>query len=293
MSIDERIVATEWYLGLAVVRPGTLPEWTGSVAMAALLSAFARIDPELAASLHDMDGPKPYTVSPLSGEAEPSDRPMRLVLSEGSKVWVRVTATGPGLGPFHHLLGRMGSQLVLVDRAVCEVVDVTEQRSFTLRDLQGPADGEVVRVRFRSPTAFKRPDGPLELLPHPIHILSSAERRWRLWVGEPPACEASTVWVRAHRVRTVPVRLPRAPLTGFVGSVDLQAPAEQAQGLWALCRYLEVVGCGIKTSQGMGQVSVEAPGPTRRDVPARDPARRGALPQGGTSAGPPGGPSPG
>lgn len=281
-------VGSVWHVQLRVVRPGTLPAWTGSVAMAAVLSAFARIDPELAAGLHDIEGPKPYTVSPLSGGALPAERTDRLALAEGASVAFRLTAVGEAQRAFAYLLERLGSQLLLLDRAVATVEDVAEDRVVSLGDLLAPALGTRLRLRFRTPTAIRNPAGPLELLPTPACVLGAAERRWRLWLStEPPAVRDGAAWVRAHRIRTVPVRLAEGSITGFVGSVDVQCSEGQAQGVWALCRYLELAGCGVKSSQGMGQVTVEAALPRHEDVPPRDRARSRPVAQGGSPPGPP------
>lgn len=283
---SDRVVAREWFAHLLVIRPGTLPEWTGAVAMAGLLAAFSRLDESCATRLHDVEGTKPYTVSPLSGIALEGTRPGRVLLEKGSEVAVRLTAVGDAVPLLADLLGCLPRQVVLLDRAVAEVTEVRAARTLRLEDLLAPAPGPTVRLRFLTPTAFKRPDGALEVLPQPGLVLGGAAERWRRWVGQPPSLDASRVWVRSHRLRTVPVRLATTSLTGFVGVADLQGPADAAQSLWALCRYLEMVGCGVKAAQGMGQVIAERPG-QGGDVPPRDRTGGGPLPTGGAAPGRP------
>lgn len=278
-----RTVAGEWTVHLRVIRPGTLPEWTGAVAMAGLLTAFARVDEPLASLLHSIEGLKPYTVSPLSGTAVEGGRPGRLALEEGAQVALRVTAVGDALPVVKDLLGRLLRQILLLDRAVGEVTEVREVRDLSLEDLFEPAPGPTVRLRFLTPTAFKRPDGALEVLPQPGLVLGGAMERWRRWIGEPQTLDPSRVWVRSHRLRTVPVRFATNAMTGFVGVADFQGPANVAQPLWALCRYLEVVGCGVKAAQGMGQVMADRPGQNENDSP-RDSSGGSPLQTGGAAA---------
>ncbi len=285
-ATSDRVVAREWVVALRIVRPGTLPEWTGYVAMAGLLSALRRTEPGLAQLLHEGDGLKPYTVSPIGGDAVPGPKPGRLALEQGSEVGIRVTGLGSEGEAIAGAVGRLTGQLVLLDRAVGEVVSVSETRCVRVADLVAPAEGQSLRLRFASPTAFKRPDGALELLPTPAAIIRSARERWERWVGPAPRIDPEVLRVRAYRIKTVPVRLASHAVTGFVGSLDLDAPPEAAQPLWSLCRYLGVAGCGIKVTQGMGQTVVTAR-PATSDVPPRDRSGGGALPAGGQAPGHP------
>lgn len=68
----------------------TLPMTLGNAFYTAFLQLVAEHDPELATWLHDANGPKPFTTSPLQGPVAVRDK--QLHLQPDQDYWLRVTS---------------------------------------------------------------------------------------------------------------------------------------------------------------------------------------------------------
>lgn len=266
--LDSVPIAKEWHVALRIVRPGTLPSWSGSIAHAAWLKTLERVDSSLASTLHEGDDARPYTLSCFSGEGAAADRG-RVALDEGSELSVRVVALGETVSRFAQALPRLERQLMLIDRCVGEIVKIAEGVESSVASLLGaPHEGRVT-LTFCSPTAVRRPGCGLDLFPSPAAVFGSASRTWQQWIGTPPDLTVEAIRIRGYRLRTAPVFLASGKLTGFVGTVSYETSSDNAQALTALCRWLEMAGCGIKTTQGMGQVRSRL-GRPQENVSARE-----------------------
>src|SRR5258708_12045047 len=85
---------------LRVRYAATISGATGPLAHALFLNLIKQFDPALSASLHDMPGPKPFTVSPLLGVEQlaenltlPTEQVclLRLTLLDGGDLWHRLS----------------------------------------------------------------------------------------------------------------------------------------------------------------------------------------------------------
>jgi CRISPR-associated endoribonuclease Cas6 len=226
--------------------------------MAAVFSSFRRIEPDLADILHSAPSPKPYTVSPIIASGVKDDHRGKYFLEVGSEVSIKISGIGQARSVLEALLTQLPRQLMLIDSAVAEVEGVETIRSVLLEDLlENAPNSSIARMRFRTPTAHRRADGNLELLPSPKVVFGGLQYKWRAFLGRPPEVDIEPVYVRSHRIKTVPIDFASHRMVGFIGSVDYAFPEKFAQGLWALVKLAEISGCGLKVTQGMGQVVAE------------------------------------
>jgi len=204
---------------------GDLRATQGRLAHAAFLALLRGVDPPLAARLHDDDGPKPFTVSPLLGLGH--GRNGRLSVCPGDTPWLRVTLLDPLL--FHAFIayflrpanrprlrlepiGFQVTELIstpgghplagyasLADlRARWEAVDAARHRRivlefrsptvFHLKDGKNEADDD--EAEDESPPGSRKPPRRMHVLPDPALVFGELAGRWDRLSGE--ATQAAT-----------------------------------------------------------------------------------------------------
>ncbi|MFO7537877.1 MAG: hypothetical protein R6X32_07430, partial [Chloroflexota bacterium] len=82
---------------LTAAHNGRLQATQGHLAHAAFLNIIEQVDPALAQTIHDMNGRKPFTISPLEGFGHGQQG--ELAITAGQEGWLRVTLLDPQL--FH------------------------------------------------------------------------------------------------------------------------------------------------------------------------------------------------
>jgi CRISPR-associated endoribonuclease Cas6 len=231
-------------------------------------------DGGLAASIHKLDGAKPFTCSALlapngrgrSGEAVLQDRPYRLRFTALS------SETGEAL--WHALFERQAVQRPIelgplafrIERLAMGSEREYWAQAATYQALAQCPPRDTWRLRFRSPTAFRQRTGHLPL-PVPACVFGSALQRWNAYCPEPLRMGGPLVDTVAEAVfpSYVDVRSQRVPLehgcfVGFTGRADLTAvkrlPEQLLAQITALAEFLYFAGVGHGTPRGWGQVAV-------------------------------------
>ena len=219
-----------------------------------------RGDPAGAAAVHDQDGPRPFTVSPLW---QPTGEPERFVF--------RLTLLDDTLlAPL--AAGLAWSREVLVEQHPCVVVLVDGQpyrvdpQTRSYEDLLRAARPEpTVGLRFTSPTTFRSRDMHYPL-PDPVLVFTSYLTRWNVFA--PPAAQVNVslldavtchVALSRYQLRTAAADFGRYQQIGFVGEAYYRVLRPHDLGAmvlrqWnALADYAAFCGTGHHTAQGLGQ----------------------------------------
>lgn len=261
---------------------GRLRATHGELAHAAFLDLVQQVDPDLARALHDMDGRKPFTISPLHGYRRRSKG--HLGVRAGEIGWLRVTLLDPAL--FHAFITnflrgprRASVRLGAVSFQVSEILSSAESHVLAgaaslqaLRDRWASADldgGErAIRLTFASPTAFsmRNPDTPfrhMHVLPAPALVFGELARYWDGMAGGETmdavrAYAQEAVAIGSHNIRTRMYRYRHSKQIGFVGDVHYRILDEDNVGMIChLNRLADLAfytGLGSRTTMGMGQV---------------------------------------
>jgi len=279
---------------LAAETGGELRATQGRLAHAAFLDLLRGVDPPLAAELHNSRGPKPFTVSPLSGLGH--GRGGRLPVRPGDTPWLRVTLLDPVL--FHSFIAyflrpahRPRLRLEPIGFQVTELIStpgghplagytspVELYKQWEAADMS--PDRRHISLEFRSPTGFSlkdedeegqkppaarpRPARRMHVLPDAAFVFGGLAAAWdRLTGGETQAAvrayAAECVVVARHDIETHMVDFGGGrKQVGFTGRVRYELLGEEdeplARHLNRLADLAFYTGVGSKTTMGMGQV---------------------------------------
>lgn len=226
-----------------------LSGWTGHRAQAYLLRWIAQAAPEIATRLHDANGRKPYTVSPIEQIED--------------KSLIRVSTLDPALTalltdppPFIH---------------VGVPYSVTEQgrETATFAELLRLGEtGTFPPLHFQTPTAF-RSQGMEINLPLPELVFGSLIHAWDSFSPlrlplQLREFAAQHITLTRHSIHTRRVAFRHRGLetqrTGFVGRVQFGVKAGSdpvaVRFLAALLHFAPYAGVGAWTTAGMGQVDL-------------------------------------
>ncbi len=266
----------------------TIPPPGGQHAHAAFLDIVRAVDPALSQTLHNLNGRKPFTVSPLMGLPKPRQT-SEVWLREGWECWLRVTILddalfksfieyfmNPDPTPSEKRRWRGGRgvelpQIRLGDAhfLVSEILTTPGSHPWagyvTLEDLQKrldePAPGAII-LDLQSPTSFSLEKDHFELIPYPKLVFGNLATAWKAITGDNmvEAIEkyAEKNWrPELHRVERKALTLHNHPQLGTVGRVEFRRVDDQdsqpARALNLLADLAFYTGLGRKTAQGMGQ----------------------------------------
>jgi len=272
-------------LELVPAAPVVLPATLGRAVQAWLLARVQQIDPDLAARLHDGDGPRPYTCSDLIHGARRSGGRVRLTPQD--RCWLRFTgledetcagllrATTPERAAPPQGPGGVAGEEAFVEleagarlRVRARYTEASEHpwagRDDYMTLLQqhvmgsgpGPARAD---LHFGSPTIF-RSRGLHVPIPMPDLVFGSYFFRWNHFAPVSLPYEArqyprESVAVGEYKLRTRDVRLGRV-YTGFEGDVRFEFVGQDerlARTMEMLAHYAFWCGTGYRTTSGMGQ----------------------------------------
>ena len=256
----------------------------GSWAHAALFHLVGEADPERAASLH-ASPLKPFSLaflppfsSSLRGErkgprAQTGNKqvgePGLDLSSEFRPLELRIALLEDALFPllmdcFLHRSPReltLGPAHFFVEEVRAVEHPWAGQASYeALWAWAGAEPQERVRLRFLTPTAFRRGDFD-HPLPDPLLLIRSWAARWRQFspLSLPKGLLDEErlprlVGLRSARVRTIPFHDGHTIFPGFVGWVELlfRGSEEERRALTALAAYAFWAGSGRKTPYGAG-----------------------------------------
>lgn len=259
---------------------GRLRATQGHLAHAAFLDMLRQVDAELAQSLHDWHGRKPFTLSPLHGFGQPQGG--QLQVQAGQEGWLRLTILEPAV--FHtfinYVLQGAGRLLIRLDRlpfAVSEILGTAGSHPLagatSLAALDQQWQGVALQpahchigLRFDSPTAFSRKSlsrRHMVVLPDPILVFGQLATYWDDLTGSDTTeavrhYAAESVVVARHQIATRMYDYGRSKQVGFTGRVMFELLDGDN---YPLVRHLNrladlafYTGLGSKTTMGMGQV---------------------------------------
>lgn len=252
--------------------PATLPATHGYQAFALVLQMLERSDPALSRELHDLDGPKPLTVSPLRGK--PAGRGEGLALCPEEVCWLRLTVLREEL--FARLLAallrlsgedelRLGPATLALERIVTAPGQSPWAGCASYGALlAGAAPPERLRLRFLTPTVFRSGGQRNVALPLPGLVFGSLLARWNGFSPLPLPAELRAaaeegLLIARYSLQTRLLDFGRYKEIGFVGECEYEPapglPPETAGQLAALAAFAFYAGVGAKTSMGMGQTT--------------------------------------
>jgi CRISPR-associated endoribonuclease Cas6 len=248
-------VSVPYSLSLSLKPTRTLTDSAGvphRAANALLYRWLEAAEPSLARFVHDQADPKPFTLSPLTADAD-------------GRFSLRVTLLEDQYWPYVEKGMRQERTIRVEDKilALDGEPQVTHQTYIALA--QATSIRRDIVLRFDSPTSFKSHEMTYPL-PDPVLVFTSHCARWNAFVPEALQIgEAWSDWVAQH------VAVSRFELNsqvfhfgdhqqiGCVGQVQYVVvgtgrEVDEGRGpLNALADYAFFCGTGHKTTQGMGQ----------------------------------------
>jgi len=262
-------------LELQAEHAATLPATMGHLAHALFLKLISQVDPALSTRLHEEQGYRPFTVSPLLGglgqgksiRLQTGQRyRLRVTLLDGGQLWQRLSAR---VRERDALQLYLGTATFLLDRMLATpTLDPSGWAGFTdWQTLAATPARRFITMHFASPTAFSLGKRHFALFPDPVLVWDSLLRVWTSYAPEALRIEKGAlrdfvkrnVMISDACVRTTTLYFPTHPQKGFVGtcSYHVQQPErEEANQLAALAEFARYAGIGSKTTMGMGQVRV-------------------------------------
>lgn len=228
--------------------------------------------------MHDTDGAKPFTVSPLQGKfVREGDR---IRLSSNSNYTLRLTILDETVFStfLGSLLQKASSAEVRLQSSVFQVVQIATTpaaspwaRCQDWRQICEQARPDKrIKLQFISPTAFRSGGKRNVLFPQPALVFGSYLNRWnalspvKLSLSVLDSLDAHIILAQ-YRLETRILHFNNYQETGFEGFcdyiIDDGTPEEDVAALNALADFAFYSGTGAKTTMGMGQ--------TRRILDAR------------------------
>ena len=256
-----------------------MPKTLGNAFYAALLQLIDQHDPALAVVLHDNQGPKPFTTSPLQGPQMP--RGTQVLIRANEAYWLRVTSIDPQLSQVIAAIEAKPPATLRLHNGQFDVMQMSSQPQDHPWAGRTPYDAlynaavrhhsrsrPQVTVQFKSPTAFSS-QGRTQVLPLPRLVFGSLLQRWNSYA--PFALDENLVEefdleidILQHDLKTVMLHFRRYQLQlGFVGKCTFGArKGVEDELIWAmrlLAFFAVYAGVGTRTTMGMGQVLIELP----------------------------------
>lgn len=258
---------------LQAIEDASLPATQGDMAHAAFLALIDAVHPELAEAIHDHQGRKPFTLSPVWGLSQA--RNGRYSLKAGQRARLRLTLLDPALfhAFIHHLFNarihglRLGSAPFLIT----EVRGTPEGSPWagyaTVEELVQNAGVETrLSLQFASPTAIavgRADSGKVrrKVLPIPRYVWASLRGGWRAFTGQQIPkefedwVERNVVASRIEKWQTAMFRFRKSMQVGGFGQIRYDALDDDLDMLryWnLLADFAFYSGIGHKTSMGMG-----------------------------------------
>ena len=246
-----------------------LPVSLGYNSYALFLNILRDSVPELAAELHQMDGPKPFTTAAVlpgyqqrKGTAPESSNQFLLrltfladeVFAHFLKSALEWGSKALQLGPAHFKV----EQVNLVD------VHQPHKNFCSYEELLSQATSERhVTLHFLTPTAFRSEGKRNVLFPEPGLVFGSLLNRWNTLSSvklnsELQQCFSSQILLARYKLETRMLNFGNYQETGFIGKCSFilvnELSEQQSKTINALADFAFYSGIGAKTTMGMGQV---------------------------------------
>jgi CRISPR-associated endoribonuclease Cas6 len=265
---------------LVAGQDGRLRATQGHLAHAAFLNIIEQVDPALSAALHELDGRKPFTISPLEGYGR--GHRGQIQVKGGQEGWLRVTLLDPALFHtfIHYFLQGQQRPAIQLDGFAFHISEILSTPGShrlagydsldTLYERWETADmaavNEPINLHFRTPTGFSRRSSHfrhMHILPDPYFVFGELAGYWdRLtgvsWQEEVRNFAAQCLVVARHEIASHIYQYRHSKHIGFAGRVTYQVMEKTATNymrhLQRLADLAFYTGVGSKTTMGMGQV---------------------------------------
>jgi len=246
-----------------------IPATRGYHAYALFLNLLRAANPDLAQKLHDTEGTKPFTLSPLQGKFRRHEGGLKLAAND--IYWIRLTFLQEDV--FAHFLDaamRGSNRTLRLAEAPIRIHEIltTPDRSPMCRcqgldDILSSASSErQVRLEFLSPTAFRSGGKRNVIFPEPRLLFNSYLTRWQNLSTVPLSQNLADLAQKATRISqyqldTRILHFGSYQEIGFEGKCTLEiaeeTPEEAVKTLNAMADFAFYCGTGAKTAMGMGQ----------------------------------------
>jgi len=232
---------------LSVASPPEVHGHGGPAAYGLLLEVCRGFEPALARAVHDGQGLKPLSLSPLTitdGQVRFSCGTLNTETTAGMVAALQHAADG------RRPLALAGAEAR---------VESVKTLSSSYHDLLTRASGTcTVDIVFVSPTLFRR-SGESLVLPEPDLVFRSLLQTWNSFSPmqfPPHTADFAALMIRHHNIHTQLVDFGSYKLLGFVGRVSYLMPREMPRLLRrtinCLADYAFFAGVGYRTTMGMG-----------------------------------------
>ncbi|MCA9948905.1 MAG: CRISPR-associated endoribonuclease Cas6 [Anaerolineales bacterium] len=260
---------------------GRLRATQGHLAHAAFLNILQQVDPQISQAIHDIQGRKPFTISPLTGFGKPYKG--QIQIKAGQEGWLRVTLLHPLLFQtfISYFLQGTNHPTIRLENHTFHISEILNtpgshplagynhlQNLYTKWQSTTPLnDHKTIKLNFRTPTAFSMRNAPfrhMHILPDPPLVFGQLADYWDKLTGYDTRdtirhfC-AENVVVARHKIETHMYQYRKSKQVGFTGHVTYEIlgkdATEMIQHLNRLADLAFYTGVGSKTAQGMGQVN--------------------------------------
>lgn len=223
-----------------------------------------RTSVRLASDVHEQEGQKPLSISPLLDGCKLKDG--YSLISSARKVTFKLTVLREDMlavtASTLFLIMAEGGNLYLSRRPVTiESVDLCKESLTSFPKLLGDALPQLkLTLQFSTPTSFKT--GTVQsLFPDPRLVFSSLLRRWNAFsetkLPEEYMKNFACIRVSNYDLHTELIHFSTYKMIGFKGRVEYELPEDSSEPFRrtanALANFALYAGVGVKTTMGMGQ----------------------------------------
>ena len=241
----------------------------GYYAYALFLDTLRRANATVAQRLHDLEGPKPFTLSPLQGKF--GRQSSGLKLTAGETYWIRLTFLQEDIfAYFLDSLLKAGSQPLRLDQARLQLEEVLTTLGKSplchcqdFEEILSQASTErQIHLEFLSPTAFRSGGRRNVIFPEPRLLFQSYLSRWQSFSSiklddNLLDLVAKTARIAKYKLETRILHFGSYQEIGFEGRCTIEIademPQQAASSLNSLADFAFYCGTGAKTAMGMGQ----------------------------------------
>lgn len=246
----------------------TISPTQGYQTYAFFLNVMKSSSPLVSAELHGIDGPKPFTISPLQGKF--LRKKDGLVILPDNHYSFRLTFLKSDV--FAHFLDgamKWGSKPVQIGAASFRVnkVDTLPAASPTacfssFQQIYDNATTDIqIRLEFQSPTAFRSAGKRNVLFPEPATVFIGYLIKWQAFSAIKIDSGINQWLTKAiiarYNLETHMLNFNGYQETGFIGKasfeLDKNTPSETVRLINGLADFAFFCGTGAKTTMGMGQ----------------------------------------
>ncbi len=245
-----------------------IPYSHGFKAYALFFNILSLSSADLAKELHSLDGPKPFTVSPLQGKFKRGRD--GLYLTTETTCYLRLTFLNSEV--FSHFLDgamKWGNKVVEITPMAFQVeeistmpgkVPLTKTQNYQ-NILQSAGSQRKFGLHFLSPTVFRSGGKRNMVFPEPVLVFASYLNRWQAFstvkLNDSLSSWFDRILVTRYKLETEIWDFNSYQEVGFTGKcwfeIDKDVPDEIASEINALADFAYFCGTGAKTTMSMGQ----------------------------------------